>query len=55
VLPVLPVEADGWPGPVADWSVVVRARRLVRSRPAWVGGGLVELAARNEMLRTLAA
>ena len=55
VLPVPPVEADGWPGPVVDWSVVVRARRLLHPRPAWVGGGLVELAARNETLRMLAA
>jgi hypothetical protein len=55
LLPVLPLEVDRWPGPPADWDSLLRARRLSPPRPAWAGGGLADLAARNEVLRALAA
>jgi hypothetical protein len=34
-LPVPAAEADGWPGPVADWDAVLRGRRRLAPRPAW--------------------
>jgi hypothetical protein len=54
-LPVLPLEADRWPGPVTDWDTVLRARRMLPTLPAWQADRLGDLHLRNETLRALAA
>lgn len=54
-LPVPPLEADAWPGPVVDWEEVTRARHRMAPRPVLDGGSRVDLVARNERARSLAA
>lgn len=53
LLPVPPLEAEHWAGARAEWDMLLRARRMVAPRPAWGGGCMVDLAQRNEALRTL--
>jgi hypothetical protein len=55
ILPVPALEADAWPGGVADWDTVLRGRRVLATLPVLAGTRLVEMAARNEGLRAMTA
>jgi hypothetical protein len=56
MVPVVPREAEGWLGTVLDESERLRLRKLVHGFEDWrTGSVVVELVARNERIRALAA
>lgn len=55
MLPMVPREAEAWTGLQADWEGTMSLRKRVRALEDWRTGRMVDLTARNERLRSLAA